>query len=600
MSPATPADPVLVAEIGFGVDPSETGWLYIGDPVRGLIGTGLIGPPTVWTDVSDYVRGFSYDIGKNRANDTWKAGTATLELNNNDGRFDPANLSGPYVSGGATQVEPMRRLRIRTRYGFSIDGGSHDRFSGYIDDVVLSYPSPRVAIVTFPATDAYKVLGNYRLSELQPVGAGEDSGARVNRILDSAEWPADDRDIDAGDVTFQATPLVDSPLDELTLAAFCEGGEIYIAPDGKVTFHRRSTRLADLDSVVPVDTFDDNDYAGLLVKNDADLVVNDVRFTSPSALGAGVGGTNAYRPNADVVEQAVGGTPDTSNLYANLNGGFSLASNVTTDTLYTAPLYLANMDVEADSLTGLTITGVHLTVVAAKASGTRTIVPRLMITAAAYDGSAGILSMTPATFSVSMSANPATGMAWTAADIEAFASTNSAGFYGFPTVDLGDVLVYQMWMDVQYAGLGPGGVEQSVADTASQARYLTKTLSRNDLILETDDDTRRLANWYLYTHKTHEQRFESITFKPAGDPTGDLWSRVLSLKMFDRITISQTPPSGLTATGDYFIIGISEQCSAQGSDAWTITFKLESATRYTGFLIIGDATLGKIGTGLIG
>lgn len=585
-------DPTLIAEAAFGLDPADTTHLIVGDPSRGLVGTALVGSDDLWLDISQWVRVFSYDGGKDRASDSFKAATCTIELNNNDGRFDPANLSGPYVAAGQTQVTPMRRIRIRSALEHVAADIHTTRFEGFLDDIVLSYPSPNLAIATLSATDGSKILAKFQPSAVAPIGAGEDSGARINRILDNAGWPTTDRDIDVGDVTLQATSLDAPPLQEIDLVVFCEGGDWFISQDGKVTSLRRSAKIADLP--VAVDAFSDQDYATFVVKNDADLIINDIAYTSPDATGAVESAEDTYRPSADAFTDSVTGS------YTNVaSPTFDSGSFLQGSTVGLPWQFDATMGAPAEALTGKTITGVAFYFVGVQLGG-RVYVPRLTISGNRYNLSDAVCQFGngPTTQSFSRTSNPATGLRWTVTDIEAFASTSSVGFGASPSAISGDQKVFQIWMTVDYEGASAGGDTQTAADSASQRHYLVRSEKRDDLILQTNAATANLASWRLWTRKTHEQRFESVTFKPRRDTTGELWGRLLSLAYYDRITLSNTPPSGITSTGDYYIIGIAERGTP--NDVRTITFALESATAYTGFLLVDNPTLGLVGTGRVG
>jgi hypothetical protein len=98
--------PALKVEIAFENDP------YVSSPT--------------WTDVTKYVRGEvtvkrgrNYELNKN------DAGTASLTLENTDGRFDPLNTSSPY----APYVLPYRQVRIT-----AFDGATtYNIFRGYVE-----------------------------------------------------------------------------------------------------------------------------------------------------------------------------------------------------------------------------------------------------------------------------------------------------------------------------------------------------------------------------------------------------------------------------------------------------------------------------------
>ena len=64
-----------------------------------------------WTDVTQWAKhGITTRRGSSRVESPiirYEAGTAVVQLDNSDRRFDPTNLSGPYVSGGKTLVSCM-------------------------------------------------------------------------------------------------------------------------------------------------------------------------------------------------------------------------------------------------------------------------------------------------------------------------------------------------------------------------------------------------------------------------------------------------------------------------------------------------------------
>lgn len=121
--------PVIAVEIAFATDPFDT--------------------PT-WVDVSDWTMSGKVTRGRSSELDRIRAGTATVELVNDDRRFDPTHTTGPYYPN----VLPMRRLRIQATYG----GTTHAVFTGFIDRWEQSYEHPGAATATVTATDAFKVL----------------------------------------------------------------------------------------------------------------------------------------------------------------------------------------------------------------------------------------------------------------------------------------------------------------------------------------------------------------------------------------------------------------------------------------------------------
>lgn len=202
--------------------------------------------PGVWTDVSPWLQApLTIRRGASRVEGPvirYEPGVATVRLKNGDRRFDPTNLAGPYVSGGVSQVTAMRPLRIMALYG----DDDYNLFRGFVDVWDVDWISTVHSVVTVPCTDGFKVLANKRRVPVDPpVGAGETTGARINRILDSAGWPEDDRVIATGNSTVQATDLSGDALSELQRVAETEIGELYIDRRGRVVFRNRHALILD-------------------------------------------------------------------------------------------------------------------------------------------------------------------------------------------------------------------------------------------------------------------------------------------------------------------------------------------------------------------
>lgn len=197
----------------------------------------MFNPPT-WTSVSSYLRKVTTKRGANRGQQPilrLEAGTGSVTLENNSRQFDPTNTTGPYTSAGETLVLPMRQIRIRATW----NAVTYGIMRAYVDAWNLDWDGPNWSEVEVPFTDGFKVLQAYDRIAVAAIGAGENSGARITRILDSAGWPIADRNIVAGDSTMQATTLEGSALSECFLTADSEVGEFYIDGNGLATFRNR-------------------------------------------------------------------------------------------------------------------------------------------------------------------------------------------------------------------------------------------------------------------------------------------------------------------------------------------------------------------------
>ena len=274
--------PAILVEVSMISSTTSTD-LILDDAARGLLDTGTLAEGEPWTDVSAYVRSFSTQTGRNRPTETFKPGTATVVLDNSEGRFDPENLSGPYVAAGETQLVPMTPIRISAVW----DGIAYPLFTGYADAWSCQYPGMYDAITVVSITDAQKVLAKLVASAASsPVGEGESPGDRIDRILDLWNWPAGERNIETGLNTLQATTLAQPALEEIDGVVASEYGDFFIDPSGRPEFaqrYARSTRVRSINSQV---TFSDVQadveassavgYTDIARVGDGDLIRNTV------------------------------------------------------------------------------------------------------------------------------------------------------------------------------------------------------------------------------------------------------------------------------------------------------------------------------------
>lgn len=250
--------PEVHIDVGF-TGASTSNVFTVGHPTLGQVGMVPIGDPEVWADVTEHVRKWSVKRGASTGDNPtlrYEAGTALIEFNDGFRLFDPENLDGPFVVAGETQLVPRRRVRIRAVW----DGITFPLFYGYADDWKPDYQANSWTYTTLPATDGNILLAGAVRNAVAAVGAGEDSGARVNRILDSANWPADMRIVYTGNTTLQATTLEGPALTELQLVQDTEQGEFYIDASGRAVFHNRLAFLTAEPSAVVQAVFGDGGY----------------------------------------------------------------------------------------------------------------------------------------------------------------------------------------------------------------------------------------------------------------------------------------------------------------------------------------------------
>lgn len=249
----------------------------------GIWNTSQWGPDVVFTDVSAYIRSVRTDRSFSRGVQSWQAGTAQVVLNNRDGRFSPANMSGPYVTAGVTQIRPLRPIRITATYA----GTTYPVYRGYVLSWLESWTGGAVgkgdSITSLACADEFARLAAVDGMAVTPVGAGELAGIRVQRLLDAAGHTGD-RDIDTGSHTMQATDLSADTLRELEDVTVAEGGALYVSGSGDVTFDSRTALIDNTRSVSSQATFADDGtglpYADAQTAYNSDLVVNWAAYTA--------------------------------------------------------------------------------------------------------------------------------------------------------------------------------------------------------------------------------------------------------------------------------------------------------------------------------
>ncbi|MDF5755827.1 hypothetical protein [Spongiactinospora sp. TRM90649] len=275
-----PDMPRLVVDVAFSVGANLGTALHLDDASRGRLDTGTLATSDTWVEVSADVKVPSTRTqrGSTRVESPlihYEPGSATVVMTDPDRRFDPTNLAGPYVSGGRSQVTAMRAIRLRAVW----DNVAYPLFRGFADSWDLDW-GPTLATVTVPCTDAFKALAAKRRSAVAPAGGGENVAARIHRVLDSADWPAEDRLIGTGSTALQATTLEGDPLAEARLAVDSEIGELYADAEGRVRFRGRLALLTDPRSATSQATFGaEPGVVELPISTDDAQLYNEVKIT---------------------------------------------------------------------------------------------------------------------------------------------------------------------------------------------------------------------------------------------------------------------------------------------------------------------------------
>ncbi|WP_204064183.1 hypothetical protein [Planobispora siamensis] len=223
-----------------------------------------------------------------------------------------------FGQGTGTRVLPMRPIRVRATW----NSVTYDLFRGYVDTWDIDWEGDYESEANVPATDAFKIFGaDSRTALGAPVGAGELSGARVNRILDSLGWSALDRVISTGNSAMQGTTLEGDGLSELQTVADSEIGELYIDGAGRVVFRNRQALVSETRSTTVQATFGGDPgelpYYKVGISYDDTMMANRVKATRE-------GGAEQVAEDTDSIDEFEAHTFERSGL-AHVSDGETLS-----------------------------------------------------------------------------------------------------------------------------------------------------------------------------------------------------------------------------------------------------------------------------------
>jgi hypothetical protein len=266
--------PVINVIINFGTGPSFAQAMIIDQGKLGI--NVLAGTPPAIVDVSNQVNRIETNRGRTALSDQFQTGALTLRLVDQNGDFNPQNVTGPYYN----LLTPMKKVQITATF----NNVTYPIFSGFITSYVTTYPGESaedVAITTIQAVDAFRLTQVAQISTVTGATAGDLAGTRVNQILDQIDWPDTMRDIDAGLTTMQADPGTNrTALQALTTVATSEYGALYVDASGSFVFQDRSVTVTSIGGTPTV--FADNgtgiDYF------DASWILNDVLIFNKSTI----------------------------------------------------------------------------------------------------------------------------------------------------------------------------------------------------------------------------------------------------------------------------------------------------------------------------
>lgn len=246
--------------------------------VEAAFGSSMFDASPSWTDISAYFRSGTTSRGRASVDQRFETGTASLVLDNRDGRFTADNPSSPYY--------PNVKIGVPVRVTATFETTTYPVFYGSVRSWPPQYPTGNIeSTVTVPLADGFYNLNLEDIAgesyDLQP---GDE---RITAVLDDIGWPAGLRDLDDGIATVQATDVAqpndggEQPaLAHLLDVAEAEVGVLFMGRDGKVVFRNRVAMSA----VTAEATFDGEDYKEISLRYDDSILYNDIRVAREDGI----------------------------------------------------------------------------------------------------------------------------------------------------------------------------------------------------------------------------------------------------------------------------------------------------------------------------
>lgn len=197
-----------------------------------------------WADTTEFVESIEINQGTERWGQRFETGSATMILDNTDGRFTPDSGFKPFH----LPFRPGRRIRVVAIPDPDSPLDKEPQFTGVIDSIVPVFDEGGFLItVQLNCLDFMKLWAGHDPPALVSPTGVQDTHERVATALDRMDWPddADHRDIQTGQHTMQTSSLAQTTLEECQRAADAEGGHFYCSKDGKATFKARDWLILD-------------------------------------------------------------------------------------------------------------------------------------------------------------------------------------------------------------------------------------------------------------------------------------------------------------------------------------------------------------------
>jgi len=266
--------PVINAIINFSTGAGFASPMILDSGVLGV--NALADSTAVTVDVSNQVDSIRTTRGRTALSDIFQTGTMSLRIIDQNGDFNPMNPASPYYN----LLTPMRKVTITATW----NGTTYPIFAGYITSYDTTTPRDvgEVVYTTIQAVDGFRLFQNAQITTVATTPAGQTTGTRIGKILDSIGWPTGMRDIDTGQTTVQADPgTLRTSLAAMQTVTSTEYGSLYMDGFGNLVFQDRALTSSSV-AGTPVEFKDDGtgiSYNNAVWKLDDTLVFNKVSVT---------------------------------------------------------------------------------------------------------------------------------------------------------------------------------------------------------------------------------------------------------------------------------------------------------------------------------
>ena len=243
------------------------------DAIRGTLSTSnVLGGSVTLTDVTSFVQSVSINRGRSRDLNSFSSGSCVINLENSaDGRFNPANASGPYFPG----IEPL----IEVVVDCLVAGESTytNLFTGFVTDWLTQYPNKTTSKVQVSCSDAFVKLANIEVSSLS--ASSSPSGTMVSSILSNAQVQfSGATSIDTGISTMQSINKSGNVLSLLQEIEKSENGAFFVGADGTLNFKDRHSSFATTSTIIFSDDGSNIPYLEGNQPVDDDLIFNVINL----------------------------------------------------------------------------------------------------------------------------------------------------------------------------------------------------------------------------------------------------------------------------------------------------------------------------------